>query len=131
MAGLALHPAEEEGDGAGVVAQAVTGLAEHPELDGVAGGVGQHPGVLEGDRLVVGPVDQQDRAGGILATRAVGRISRSSRAQASGSGGKERSRITPTARARARKSSGSAAQSLKSARAENVATPRTRSSSPA
>ena len=57
---MALHPTQDERYGPGVVAEAVPGLGQHPQLDGVAGGVGEHPGVIEGHVVVVGAVDEQD-----------------------------------------------------------------------
>ena len=62
LAALAVEPAEQDGDGPGVVAQLVAGAVDDAQLGGAVG-VGQDPGVERGHRLVVGAVHDEQRAG--------------------------------------------------------------------
>ena len=55
---------------AGVVAQLVAGARDDAQL-GAAVGVAEHPGVERRDRLVVGPVHDEQRAGPPAPRRAV------------------------------------------------------------
>ena len=58
----AVEPAEEDGDGPWVVADAVAGAVHDPQL-GVAVGVDEDSGVEHRDEVVVAAVDDEERAG--------------------------------------------------------------------
>ena len=55
---LAVQPAEQDGDGARVMAEPVAGAEQHPQLDLPLGRVGQGPRVEQRHDLVVRPVDE-------------------------------------------------------------------------
>jgi hypothetical protein len=63
---LAVEPAEEDCDRAGVVAEGMAGAEDEAELGGAVG-VGYDAGVERGDDLVVAAVDHQKGAGGVAA----------------------------------------------------------------
>ena len=79
LAGLAVEPAEQDGDGPGVVAQAVAGAGEDAQLDRAVGGVGQRRGVEDGHDVVVAAVHEQQRPGRDLARRPTRRASPAAR----------------------------------------------------
>ena len=126
---LAVEPAEQDGDGPGVVAEAVTGARQQAQL-GAPVVLGELASVDDRDVGVVLAVQDEQRPRGQAPGRGQGAEAaelpgpRLERRPGRPDGGWRRARA-----ACSRKRRGCAAQSSKSARAPSIATPRTRASS--